>query len=142
MENPEKFNKVLGFSLLVPCLIYITIGFLGVGFYNEGIHCNVHFLVGGLKDNILKNIPMTTLWYIFSAIGLSLVCFLSYPIAVYPALIACEGWIKETESKTMVTSYKRILQRLAIVCITSLLAIFVKNFKEVVAFNILLFHNS
>ena len=83
------------------------------------------------------NIPVTSLWYIISAIGLSLVCFLSYPIAVYPALIACEGWIKETESKTMVTNWKRILQRLGIVIITSLLAVFVKNFKEVVSFNIL-----
>lgn len=84
------------------------------------------------------NIPVTTLWYIISAIGLSLVCFLSYPIAVYPALIACEGWIKESESKTMVTNWKRILQRFLIVCVTCLLAFFVKNFKEVVSFNILL----
>lgn len=37
MKKPEDFNKVLAFSLVVPCLIYIIIGFLGVGFYNESM---------------------------------------------------------------------------------------------------------
>ena len=86
---------------------------------------------------ILANIPRKSVWYIGSAIGLSLVCFLSYPIAVYPALIACEAWIKEEESKTMVTSWKRVLQRLGIVAVTSLLALFIPSFQKVVSFNIL-----
>ena len=41
--------------------------------------CFIQFdlvIIGGLKSNILMNIPVTSLWYIISAIGLSLVCFL------------------------------------------------------------------
>ena len=86
---------------------------------------------------ILANIPRKSAWYIGSAIGLSLVCFLSYPIAVYPALIACEAWISEQETKTMVTNWKRVLQRLGVVVVTSLLAYFIPSFQMVVSFNIL-----
>ena len=85
MENPTRFKSALGVSLVVPSLIYIIFAFLGVLFFNQV----------GLKDNVLSNIPSGSLYYQISAIGLALVCFLSYPIAVYPALIACEAWIKE-----------------------------------------------
>ncbi|KNB43017.1 hypothetical protein JH06_3237 [Blastocystis sp. subtype 4] len=87
MENPGRFKSALIVSLIVPSVIYIVFAFAGVIFYNEK----------GIRDIILANIPSDTLYYQISAIGLSLVCFLSYPIAVYPALIACEAWIKEGE---------------------------------------------
>lgn len=64
-------------------------------------------------------------------------CFLSYPIAVYPALIALEAWIDGGESKVMVTNWRRVLQRLGVVVVTCLLAYFIPNFKAVVSFNIL-----
>ena len=85
MENPGRFKSALIVSLIVPSVIYIVFAFAGVIFYNQK----------GIHDIILADIPSNTLYYQISAIGLSLVCFLSYPIAVYPALIACEAWIKE-----------------------------------------------
>ena len=81
MENPGRFKSALIVSLIVPSVIYIVFAFAGVIFYNEK----------GIRDIILANIPSDTLYYQISAIGLS------YPIAVYPALIACEAWIKEGE---------------------------------------------
>lgn len=85
MENPSRFKSALIVSLIVPSVIYILFAFGGVVFYYKS----------GIQDIILANIPANSLWYQISAIGLSLVCFLSYPIAVYPALIACEAWIQE-----------------------------------------------
>ena len=38
----------------------------------------------------------------------------------------------------MVTSWKRILQRILIVMVTCMLAYFIPNFRKVVSFNILL----
>ncbi|KAK8816748.1 hypothetical protein WA577_002146 [Blastocystis sp. JDR] len=107
MKEPNRFKKALVVSLSIPSLIYITFAFAGVVFYKNA--------EGGIQDVILANIPRKSAWYIGSAIGLSLVCFLSYPIAVYPALIACEAWISEQETKTMVTNWKRVLQRLGVV---------------------------
>lgn len=85
MENPGRFKSALIVSMTVPSIIYIVFAFTGVIFYNQK----------GIHDIILADIPANTLYYQISAIGLSLVCFLSYPIAVYPALLACEAWIKE-----------------------------------------------
>ena len=139
MKDPFQFKKALSVSLLIPSLIYIVFAFAGVVFYEkaEGGFFSGIPIRGGIQDVILANIPRKSVWYIGSAIGLSLVCFLSYPIAVYPARIACEAWIKEEESKTMVTSWKRVLQRLGIVVVTSLLALFIPSFQMVVSFNIL-----
>ena len=85
MENPSRFKSALIVSLIVPSVIYILFAFGGVVFYYKS----------GIQDIILANIPASSLWYQISAVGLSLVCFLSYPIAVYPARIACEAWIQE-----------------------------------------------
>lgn len=85
MENPSRFKSALIVSLIVPSVIYILFAFGSVVFYYKS----------GIQDIILANIPASSLWYQISAVGLSLVCFLSYPIAVYPALIACEAWIQE-----------------------------------------------
>ena len=128
MQNPSKFNKVLIVSLTIPSLIYIVFGFMGV----------LYFESSGINPLILANIPKESLFYIISAIGLALVCFLSYPIALYPALLACEASIKESESKVIVTNWKRILIRLGIVLLTCTIAYFIENFQIVVSFNILI----
>lgn len=139
MEKSSKFEQALIVSLAVPGVIYILFAVCGVIFYNNapGASRVSESRVGGIQDLILSNIPSISWYYIISAIGLSLVCFLSYPIAVYPALIACEAWIKESENRVIVTNWKRVLQRLGVVVVTCALAYFIPNFKVVVSFNIL-----
>ena len=61
---------------------------------------SVHFSLSahsieGIDPIILDNMASNPYFYYITAIGICLSCIASYPIAVYPAALAVEAWIKD-----------------------------------------------
>ncbi|KAK8799492.1 hypothetical protein WA158_006041 [Blastocystis sp. Blastoise] len=112
MKNTNHFDWVLGGSLAGCVIFYVIFAAFAIIFFSNDAF--------GIYDMILQNIQCTTIYYYISSACIAIVCWLSYPITVYPAMKAIELWIDSNETKFFVTDYKRILMRagsLAAVCI-------------------------
>ena len=96
MKKPEHFNGVL-IGALVSCLVFYYV-FGAISIFTFSNDACIHSLqsddlLAGIHGLILENIPSSSIFYISASIGLALTCWLSYPIAVYPATRAVESWI-------------------------------------------------
>ena len=128
MEKSDKFNVVLWISLAICALLYALLGGFGSFFYHNDEK--------GIDPIILDNMASNPYFYYITAIGICLSCIASYPIAVYPAALAVEAWIKDPidkpDNKTFVRNWKRILVRLFCLALTTTIAILVTDFKKVI----------
>ncbi|KAK8805883.1 hypothetical protein WA158_002539 [Blastocystis sp. Blastoise] len=130
MKDPSKFDLVLSLSLSLCLLFYILFGSFSVITYSsEG---------ATIKDNILESIPSTSIYYMIASLGIALTCCVSYPIAVYPAAVAIQSWVKTEETHFFVTDWRRIICRVGALAVDCLLAIFFTSILTVFSFDILL----
>jgi singapore isolate B (sub-type 7) whole genome shotgun sequence assembly, scaffold_1 len=87
MKKPEQYFKALVTSVVIAVLVYMSLGVLGAMSYNRA--------PGGIDPLVINNIPSSNIIYYICCIGICFVAYFSYPVAVFPGILALESGIKE-----------------------------------------------
>lgn len=125
MEHPEKFQTLSSISLTISTLFYIVFGILLVILYYN--------IPGGVESNILYNIPSSNVCYWFTTLFISLMCILSYPVAVMPALQILEPKENENDKGLFTVTPFKIIFRIVIIAGISGIALLFPTFNIVVS---------
>lgn len=123
MKEKKKFPISMNAALGSACILYILVSVSLVFIYNN--------IPGGIKGQILNNIERTSPCYYISVALVSIMCILSFPLAVSPAIQILQP--KATDDNGFFTcSPKRIGARLLILVFEGLLAAAIPNFNTAV----------
>ncbi|KAK8800339.1 hypothetical protein WA171_004972 [Blastocystis sp. BT1] len=127
MKKPEQYFKALVTSVVIAVLVYMSLGVLGAMSYNRA--------PGGIDPLVINNIPSSNIIYYICCIGICFVAYFSYPVAVFPGILALESGIKESEEGEgyFVKNWKRIVLRIFMTLVVTVISIVFPNFKGVVS---------
>ena len=82
MKKPEEYTKALISSVIIAVLVYMSLGVLGALSYSNDPH--------QIDPLVINNIPSNHPVYC-----ICFVAYFSYPVAVFPGILALESGIKE-----------------------------------------------
>ena len=137
MKKPEQYFKALVTSVVIAVLVYMSLGVLGAMSYNRA--------PGGIDPLVINNIPSSNIIYYICCIGICFVAYFSYPVAVFPGILALESGIKECKYEEgvwhvaeegegyFVKNWKRIVLRIFMTLVVTVISIVFPNFKGVVS---------
>lgn len=91
MKKPEQYTKALITSVIIAVLVYMSLGVLGALSYSNDPH--------QIDPLVINNIPSNHPVYYICCIGICFVAYFSYPVAVFPGILALESGIKECRSE-------------------------------------------
>ena len=91
MKKPEQYTKALITSVIIAVLVYMSLGVLGALSYSNDPH--------QIDPLVINTIPSNHPVYYICCIGICFVAYFSYPVAVFPGILALESGIKECRSE-------------------------------------------
>ena len=87
MKKPQQYTTALITSVCIAVLVYMSLGVIGAITFNRA--------PGGIEDFVINNIPHGNIIYYICCVGICFVAYFSYPVAVFPGILALESGIKE-----------------------------------------------
>ena len=87
MKKPQQYTFALVTSVIIAVLVYMSLGVIGAITFNQA--------PGGIEDFVINNIPHGNIVYYICCVGICFVAYFSYPVAVFPGILALESGIKE-----------------------------------------------
>ena len=76
MRDRNQFSKAIWYCLVIVCSVYLLVGDGGAFLFN--------FSKGGIKANILLNLPLTCTAAYVARLSMALVCMLTCPLVLLP----------------------------------------------------------
>lgn len=87
MKKPQQYNFALNTSVLIIVAVYISLGLFGGMSFSQDPR--------GIEALVIMNMDKKSWIYILCCIFVCFVAYFSYPIAVFPGILAIESSIKE-----------------------------------------------
>ena len=87
MKKPQQYNMALIVSVLIVVVVYMSLGLFGGMSFSQDPQ--------GINPLVIMNIDKHSWIYILNCIFVCFVAYFSYPVAVFPGILALESGIKE-----------------------------------------------
>ena len=90
MKKPQQYNMALIVSVFIVVVVYMSLGLFGGMSFSQDPQ--------GINPLVIMNIDRHSWIYILNCIFVCFVAYFSYPVAVFPGILALESGIKECKS--------------------------------------------
>ena len=87
MKKPQQYNMALIVSVLIVVVVYMSLGLFGGMSFSQDPQ--------GINPLVIMNIDRHSWIYILNCIFVCFVAYFSYPVTVFPGILALESGIKE-----------------------------------------------
>lgn len=127
MKKPQQYTMALIVSVVIAVLVYMSLGVLGAMSYSMDPK--------GIDPLVILNIGAQSPVYIVCCICVCFVAYFSYPVAVFPGILALESGMKTSESEEgwFVKYPPRVILRIVMTIIVTVISIICPFFKKVVS---------
>ena len=96
MKKPQQYTMALIVSVVIAVLVYMSLGVLGAMSYSmdPSSFLTPNSLLDGIDPLVILNIGAQSPTYIVCCICVCFVAYFSYPVAVFPGILALESGMK------------------------------------------------
>lgn len=97
MKKPQQYTMALIVSVVIAVLVYMSLGVLGAMSYSmdpSRFRSAAGSRIDGIDPLVILNIGAQNPTYVVCCICVCFVAYFSYPVAVFPGILALESGMK------------------------------------------------